>query len=701
MPERAGAVVDTNMLLNLATPVVDGRAQAPSGEDPLKTRLTAYDVHIPASVLGEVADATGNQTFSTELADPPREMPRHDAENVLEELAGLPSVHHPTVSPDGSTVAVYYDGSGRNELHRIDIATGHRERVTDGEVPRNARWYLKWGTSDEVFVHVDEDGDEQNDIHVVGRDGTVDSVVEQDGQNVLQAVSDDGRVLYFCSPRDGQMNVYRHDRDTGDTTKLTNYERAATSATLSPHGTRVAFATNEADDFENQDVYVMDADGSDPRNVEIGKTGAEASPVDFSPDGSTLLVSDNSTGVSRAGVYDFETGEVTWYGSDSEESPVAFLDGGERFLVHRTRDAAVLPVVYNLDGDSRELDLSEGFTTFSPRGTTQIDDDRLLVSHATASTRPDLLAYDLTDDTTETLLAAEYGPFSPDEFTDADVCTFESNGIPETRQAAIEYDPYETLEIEGLLYDSGERPSPLIVNPHGGPRAADYRRFDLDTQFLISRGFSVLQVNYRGSTGRGREFAEELYDDWGGAEQGDVTVGTEHVLAENGFLDPDRVVVFGGSYGGYAAYWQTVQYPDLYAAGIAWIGLTDLERMYETTMPHFRTELMEKNLGTPEESPELYRERSPVEYAENLECPLLLVHGVNDRRVPVEQARLYADRLQELGYKRGEAGDYEFVELGEEGHASSDIDQKIRLFRILDDFLDRRVGMAGTATGND
>jgi dipeptidyl aminopeptidase/acylaminoacyl peptidase len=81
-------------------------------------------------------------------------------------------------------------------------------------------------------------------------------------------------------------------------------------------------------------------------------------------------------------------------------------------------------------------------------------------------------------------------------------------------------------------------------------------------------------------------------------------------------------------------------------------------------------------------------------------CPLLLVHGVNDRRVPVEQARLYDDRLQELGYERGEAGEYEFVELGEEGHASSDIDQKIRLFGILDDFLDRRVGTTVATAGD-
>ena len=614
-----------------------------------------------------------------------------DVDDVLEELAGLPSFHHPTVSPDGSTVAVYYDGSGRNELHLIDTDTGESRQVTDGEVPRNARWWLKWG-DDEVFFHMDEAGDEQNDIHVVDREGNTEPVVEMDGQLALRDVSDDGSRLVFGSNADGQMNAYLHDCDADETTKLTDYDRAVWGALLSPDGERIAYETNEADDFENQDVYVADADGSNPRNLEIGETGAEAGVVDFSPDGDRLLVSDNSADVTRAGVYEFESGEVTWYGGESEESPVAFLDDGERFLVHRTREAAVAPVVYDLDGDARELDLPEGVATFSEIGRTQIDGDRLLVTHTTPSTRPDLLAYDLTDDTTETLLAADYGPFDPEEFADAAFFTFESDGVPETRQAAVEHDPYDTLEIEGLLYDSGERPSPLIVNPHGGPRAADHRNFDLYTQFLVSRGYSVLQVNYRGSTGRGREFVRELYDDWGGAEQGDVAVGTEHVLAEHDYLDPDRVVVFGGSYGGYSAYWQTVQYPDLYDAGIAWIGLTDLERMFERTMPHFRTELLEKNLGTPEENPDLYRERSPAEHAANLSAPLLMVHGVNDRRVPVEQARLYRDRLDELGYVDGESGDFEYVELGEEGHASSDIDQKIRLFRILDDFLDRRVG---------
>jgi dipeptidyl aminopeptidase/acylaminoacyl peptidase len=365
------------------------------------------------------------------------------------------------------------------------------------------------------------------------------------------------------------------------------------------------------------------------------------------------------------------------------------LPGGERFLATRTRECMEIPVVYDVEsGESRELDVPEGVASFASDPV--LAEDRVLLSYSTPADRPALAAYDLATDERETLIAPDYGDLDPDSFADAEFLTVDSDGVPDTPAAAVDHDPCDELEIEALLYDSGERPSPLVVNPHGGPRAADSRSFGLYTQFLVSQGFSVLQVNYRGSTGRGREFVRELHDDWGGAEQGDVATAAEHVL-DREWIDEDRVAVFGGSYGGYSAYWQLVQYPELYDAGVAWIGLTDLTEMYETTMPHYRTELMEQYLGTPEENPDLYRERSPIEYADELDTGLLMVHGVNDRRVPVSQARLFRDRLEELGYEAGEDGDFEYRELGAEGHASSDIDQKIRLFRLLADFLDRRV----------
>ncbi|WP_137283304.1 S9 family peptidase [Halorussus salinisoli] len=632
--------------------------------------------------------------------------------DVLEELAGLPEMAHPTASPDGGEVAFYHDDTGRNELYVLDVATGECERWSDGEVPRNNRWPIAWAADGgRVFFHLDENGDEQNDVHAIARDGTTERVVADGGQIRLCDVGTDGETLLLASNRDGQMNLYRHDLPTGETTRLTDYDRAVWGAFLSPECDRIAYATNETDHPSNRDVYVADlaergpdgrsgtGDGSGARTLDVSATGAEAMPVDWGPDGDRLLVLDNSEDRSRCGVYDLETDDVTWYGDlEREESPALFLPDGDRFLATRVRDATTMPVVYDVTtGESRELDLPEGFAEFGWNAERVLGDDRVLVTHATPTRRTEPLAYDLETDEYETLFEREYGPFAPGDFADAEYFTVDSDGVPETPARAVEHDSYETLEIGALLYDSGRRPSPLAVNPHGGPRAADWKAFHYRTQFLVQRGFSVLQVNYRGSAGRGRTFAEALYGDWGGAEQGDVATAVEHVLETRDWLDEDRVVVFGGSYGGYSAYWQLVQYPDLYDAGAASVGITDLGDMYENTMPHFRTELLEKNLGTPAENPDLYRERSPVEHVENLSAPLLAVHGVNDRRVPVSQARVLRDALLDAGFEEGERGRFEYHELGDEGHSSSDVDQKVRSLGLLDEFLERRLG---TATGD-
>jgi dipeptidyl aminopeptidase/acylaminoacyl peptidase len=614
--------------------------------------------------------------------------------DVLEALASLPTLEHPTVSPDGTEIACYYDVTGRNELHVLDVETGDLTQWSDGEVPRNARWWVEWGADgDTVYFHRDEDGDEQNDIYAITRDGTVEPVVEMDGQAMLHDVGADGETLLVGSSRDGQMNVYRHDLAAGETTKLTDHDRAVWASHRSPDGDRIAYSTNETDDYDNRDVYVMDADGTNQRNLDVGDVGAEAMPADWHPEGDRLLLRDNTPGLTRMGVYDLRTDDVAWYGDGAyEEGAQCVTDDGERALALRTRDAVTVPVVYDLDtGERRELDLPDGVAAFGMGGDAIISESRVAFTHTTPTTRTELLAYDLDTDTTETLVEPDHGPFDPADFADATYLTVDSDGVPETAAEAVDHDHYDELEIGALLYDSGDRPSPLVVNPHGGPRHRDAKRFDLYTQVLAARGYSVLQVNYRGSTGRGREFVEELIGDWGGAEQGDIAIATEHVLDDHDWLDDDRVVVFGGSYGGYSAYWQAVQYPALYDATVAWIGLTDLEDMYENTMPHFRTELMEKYLGSPDENPERYRERSPVTHVENVDAPLFVVHGVNDRRVPISQARIFRDALDDAGYEQGPDGDYEYEELGEEGHASSDQDQKLRMFRLLDDFLDRRV----------
>ncbi|MFC7234410.1 alpha/beta hydrolase family protein [Halosegnis marinus] len=587
----------------------------------------------------------------------------------LADLVELPDVYNPVLDPAGERVAFYYDETGRVELYVQELGD-ERERLSEGNVPRNARYPLAWSRDGErIYFHEDEGGDEQNDIHAMTLDGEREPVVVDDGQAVLEDVAPDGSLL-FTTTAEGQKNLFRYE--DGERTRLTDYDRPVWGAISGPDG-RVAYVTNEAEDRTNRDVYVCERDGSDARKLDVGETGGEAHPADWT--GDRLLVDDNSAGLGRAGVYDLGSGETTWYGpGEAEEQAVRLTDDG--VLALRNRECAVVPVRYDdPDGAGTEFALPEGVASPAGHGTSRVTtaDGRLLVAFGTDTDRRAVVAYDAATGDSEAVVAAEYGDVDPDRLADAEYVTFES---------------HDGTEIDGLLYDSGERPSPGIVSVHGGPHAQTLRRFAPFTQYLVSQGYSVFAPNYRGSTGRGREFKNAIHGDWGGAEQGDVAEAGRW-LADRDWVDADRVAVTGGSYGGYSAYWQLTNY-DLWAAGVAIVGITDLPALYEESMPHFKS-VLEQQLGDPEANADLYRERSPITHADGVADPLCMVHGVNDPRCPVSQARRFRDALAERGLREGEDGDFEYHELGEEGHGSTDTDQRLRQYRILADFLDRRL----------
>ena len=180
-------------------------------------------------------------------------------------------------------------------------------------------------------------------------------------------------------------------------------------------------------------------------------------------------------------------------------------------------------------------------------------------------------------------------------------------------------------------------------------------------------------------------FRDAALKDWGGADLEDVAAGAEY-LASLPYVDPDRLVVFGGSYGGFMTFIAATKKPDLWRAAVAWVGISDLHRMWDESKEHFRYFLREQ-MGDPEKDRDLWRDRSAIEFADQLSAKLLMVHGVNDPRCPVSQSRMFRDRLLTLGKREGD--DFEYVELADEGHGSADIQQKIRTFTILTDYLER------------
>jgi dipeptidyl aminopeptidase/acylaminoacyl peptidase len=235
---------------------------------------------------------------------------------------------------------------------------------------------------------------------------------------------------------------------------------------------------------------------------------------------------------------------------------------------------------------------------------------------------------------------------------------------------------------------------PAVMDIHGGPTGQWFRSFNSLAQLLVDRGYVVLQPNVRGSTGYGVEWRDACIRDWGGKDLEDVAAGARY-LASLDFVDGNRIAVLGGSYGGYLTYMAAVKKPELFKAAVALIGITDLNTLYEEGMPHIQYYLRQQ-MGDPVEDAELWRDRSALNFAHQLQAKLLMMHGLNDPRCPIGQARRFRDRLLELGRREGTGAedDFEYHEF-EMGHGSGgSVEQRIREFELIADFLERRLKSA-------
>jgi dipeptidyl aminopeptidase/acylaminoacyl peptidase len=272
------------------------------------------------------------------------------------------------------------------------------------------------------------------------------------------------------------------------------------------------------------------------------------------------------------------------------------------------------------------------------------------------------------------VLEPEYGSIDPSWFVPAQ---------------HVYYPSFDGTQVPAILYAPADIPDgvrlPAVVEVHGGPTAQWPRGFDISAQLLVDRGLVVLKPNIRGSTGYGVAFRDAALKDWGGADLEDVAAGAEY-LKSLPYVEPGRLAVAGGSYGGFMTFIAVTKKPEIWKAAVASVGITDLNRMYEMSMEHFK-HFLRAQMGDPEANAALWRDRSAIEFAQNLKARLLIVHGANDPRCPVDQSRIFRDRLLELGRKQG--ADFEYVEWPDIGHGSIDIEQKIKTLKLTVDFFDR------------
>jgi dipeptidyl aminopeptidase/acylaminoacyl peptidase len=222
--------------------------------------------------------------------------------------------------------------------------------------------------------------------------------------------------------------------------------------------------------------------------------------------------------------------------------------------------------------------------------------------------------------------------------------------VPETIEFPTENDRmayafFYPPNNQDYVAPEGERP-PLLVMSHGGPTAATSTALDLGIQYWTSRGIAVLDVNYGGSTGYGREYRRRLYGAWGVVDVEDCANGAIY-LAGRGLVDGDRLMITGGSAGGYTTLC-ALTFTDTFAAGASHFGVSDLEELAKETHK-FESRYLDRLIGPYPERADLYRERSPIHHAQKLSCPAIFFQGLEDEVVPKEQAETMFAALREKG----------------------------------------------------
>jgi dipeptidyl aminopeptidase/acylaminoacyl peptidase len=232
---------------------------------------------------------------------------------------------------------------------------------------------------------------------------------------------------------------------------------------------------------------------------------------------------------------------------------------------------------------------------------------------------------------------------------------------------------------------------PAVILVHGGPIARDHWRWNREVQALASRGYVVMQPQFRGSAGFGRHFEESGYGQWGWAMQDDITDAVQYLVSK-GIADPQRVCIFGSSYGGYAAMWGLAKTPDLFKCGISFAGVSDLDAMLsdwsDSNDYQYLRDLQRFTVGDIKTDKEKFAAVSPLKNAAKIKAPVLLMHANRDERVPISHGTNMRDALQRADKA------VEWEEFGMDGHGLYEPKNQKRYLQLILDFLRKHIGDA-------
>ncbi|PKL87232.1 MAG: S9 family peptidase [Ignavibacteriae bacterium HGW-Ignavibacteriae-2] len=582
------------------------------------------------------------------------------------------------LSPSGEFISFLKPYKNRMNIFVLQIGEKDSIQLTNFE-DRNIEMHF-WANDHKIVFAKDKDGDENYKLFSVNYDGTGLKQLTEDGNTTvriidpLENISDE--MIISLNDRDPRIfDVYRLNIETGKR-KLIAKNPGNISAWITDHEGKLRCAVTT--DGVNHGILFRENEDEEFKLTSAANFKETLWPVAFTFDNKYLYMISN-LGRDKAALVKYDV-------LRNEELEVIFehyeSDVENVFLSNKSKSIAAVSYVtwktelkiFNDDWYYLNKKLSERLPDreIMIEGTNK-KEDKFLIRTDSDRSLGEYYFYDYRDNVL--LKLAEVGPWLKEEDL--------------SPMKPVTYKSRDGLNIHGYLtipLGTEAKNLPVVVYPHGGPWMRNKWGFNNEVQFLANRGYAVLQMNYRGSRGYGRKFWEAGFGEWGLKMQDDITDGVNWLIKQ-GIADPNRIAIYGYSFGGYCALQGLVKTPDIYRCGISYAGIISVLNFMTTVPPQWEPfrQMLYEMVGNPNTEGEKLKNVSPYYNAEKIKSPVFFAQGKNDPRVDVSATELMVKKLKNLNVE------VEYMIKENEGHGYKNEENRIEFYKNMSLFLDKHL----------
>ena len=599
-----------------------------------------------------------------------------------------PEVAGAQISPDGEWLSYLKPYEGKLNIY-VKRFGSEDERLMTMDTVRPVRGYFWSIDSDKLLYVQDKGGNENFHIYAVplAGEGTPEAIDLTPFEGARAVIFDVPReipdqILIGLNNRDpSAFDTYWLNIETGDLELVfENPGRLLGALTDSENKVRVALGQGPLGETE---VHFRETEDADWQLVASYPASENVNPIRVHPDDRRLYMSSDhgDTDLQQLVLMDLQTGETEVLESDPEGqvdfSGAMFSEITDE-LIATVYVGDTVRIYPKTDETKKVIDELRNIQEGTPNISSMTLDETVMIVSFDSPTDPGATyKYDSESGESEFL-------FRPRPWLNPDHLA---------HMKPVSYKARDGLTIHAYLTTPRGGPTtdmPMVLLVHGGPWARDVWGYDAEAQLLANRGYAVLQINFRGSTGYGKEFYNAAVKEWAGAMHDDLIDGVAWAIDQS-IADPDKVAIYGGSYGGYATLVGVTFTPEYFACGVDYVGPSSLITLIESFPAYWRPFLEStffRHVGDPAVPADRQdmEQRSPLFFVDQIEDPLLIVQGANDPRVKQREADQLAIALRDRGIK------VDYILAENEGHGFANADNRLALYRSMEKFLAECLG---------